>query len=263
VLAAVGLDAALARFRRWQVALLALPLGALAMNFGAAGRRGDFVAFDAAENTLAAAAENATVLTDWWDFYSPAFYLQHVESARPDLCIIDKELLRRSWYFTYLARQYPWLVERSKPEIDGYLVYLDQFEHGRLRDPAAIQRAFIKVMASFFERSPERPAYTTFAADADLDARELLPGVARQPVGLLFELRRDSVLPAFDCRQWRVRVPRQRLDSRTRATLDRYRYFVVRRLAALADEGRDEEARELAGWYEAQPVSRVAPLPAR
>jgi hypothetical protein len=238
-------------------------IAALAMNYNVAGKQGDYVAYDQATNTFLSAKRDATVITDWWDVYSPVFYLQHVERVRPDVCIIDKELVRRSWYIKYLSRAYPWLVERSEREIASYRQYLDQFEQGRLKDPAEIQRRYIALLESFITRSPERPAYTTYDVDAGPDARQMLPGIARAPVGVLFEIRRDSVLPEFDYTRFAVRLPRHDPDARTRVVLDRYRYFVVCRSRALAAAGRQTEIEPLFGWYQSLAVSRMAPLPGR
>ncbi|MCX6842868.1 MAG: DUF2723 domain-containing protein [candidate division WOR-3 bacterium] len=263
VFGVVGLDELVRRVGKWRHAVWVAGLAALALNFGAASKQGDYVALDHATNTLASAEQNATIITDWWDVYSPVFYLQHVEQVRPDVCMIDKELLRRSWYFKYLARAYPWLVERSAAEIAQYREYLDQFEHGRLRDPNEIQRRYVAMLASFVARNPERPAYTTFDADAGTDARELLPGVARVPVGLLFQLRSDGLIPEFDYSKLRVRVPPRQPDMRTRASLERYRFFLLRRAQTLAARGRGAEVEKLVGWYQSLPVSRLAPLPVR
>jgi len=259
----VGLDELVRRMGKWRQAIWVAGLAALALNFGASSKRGDYVAFDHATNTLASAGPNATIITDWWDAYSPVFYLQHVERARPDVCVIDKELLRRSWYFNYLARVYPWLVERSAAEIARYREYLDQFEHNRLRDPSEIQRRYVAMLVSFVTRNPGRPAYTTFDADAGADAKELLPGGARVPVGLLFQLRSDTLIPEFDYSRLKVRVPPRQPDMRTRASLERYRFFLMRRAQALAVRGRGEEIERLVSWYQFLPVSRAAPLPVR
>jgi len=236
---------------------------ALLLNFRTAGKQGDYVARDNAVNTLTSAGQDATVITDWWDVYSPVFYLQHVEQARPDVCMIDKELLRRSWYFKYLARAYPWLVERSAREIAQYREYLDQFEHSRLRDPGEIQRRYIAMLESFVTRNPERPAYTTFDADAGADAKQLLPGVARIPVGLLFQLRSDTLVPEFDYARLQVRLPRYRPDMRTMASLERYRFLLTRRAQILAARGRGAEVNQLVDWYQSSPASGLFPLTAR
>jgi len=246
------------RHMPWLAGILALLL-----NFRAAGKHGDYVAYDQAMNTLLSAEQNATIITDWWDVYSPVFYLQHVEQARPDVCMIDKELLRRSWYFKYLARAYPWLIERSAAEIAQYREYLDQFEHNRLRDAGEIQRRYVTMLASFVTRNPERPAYTTFEADAGTDARQLLPGVARVPVGLLFQLRSDTLIPEFDYSRLETRLPPRQPDMRTRASLERYRFLLMRRAQMLAARGRGAEADKLVDWYQSLPVSHLALLPAR
>jgi len=258
-----GLDGLAQRVGSWRHAAWLAGTAALLLNFRAAGKQGDYVAYDHAVSTLASAGENATIITDWWDVYSPVFYLQHVEHERPDVCFIDKELLRRSWYFNYLARGYPWLVERSAAEIARYREYLDQFEQNRLSDAAEIQRRYVALLASFVTRSPERPAYTTFDAAAGTDAQQLLPGVARVPVGLLFQLRSDTLIPEFDYAALNARVPPRRPDMRTMATLERYRYFLLCRAQMLASRGRGAEVEKLVDWYQSLPVNRAVPLPVR
>jgi hypothetical protein len=50
---------------------------------------------------------------------------------------------------------------------------------------------------------------------------------------------------------------------RTRASLERYRFFLLRRVQTLATFGHEDEIRPLLGWYESQPLGRLVPLPAR
>ncbi|MBN2466007.1 hypothetical protein JXD38_10345, partial [candidate division WOR-3 bacterium] len=259
----VGLEDLARRVGRWRYAVWLAGIAALVLNFRVAGKQGDYVAYDQAMNTLRSAGQNATILTDWWDLYSPVFYLQQVEHVRPDVCIIDKELVRRSWYLNYLAREYPWLAERSRAEFDGFRPYLDEFEHGRLKDPAEIQRRFVALLRSFINRNPERPAYTTFDADANLDSRQMLAGMPLVPVGLLFRVAGDTVLPRFDYTGLIVRLPGHEPDARTRAALERYRYFVMRRAQMLAARGQGAEVEKLVHWYQSSPLSRLAPLSAR
>jgi hypothetical protein len=257
----VGMEDLARRVGKLRYAVWLAGVLALALNFQVAGKQGDYVAYDQAMNTLRSAGQNATIISDWWDVYSPVFYLQHVEHVRPDVCIIDKELVRRSWYLGYLAREYPWLVERSRSELDGFRPYLYEFEQGRLKDPAEIQRRFVALLRSFITHNPERPAYTTFAADANLDAQQMLSGASLAPVGLLFQVRSDTVLPEFDYTRFVVRLPRHEPDARTRVALDRCRYFLMRRVQALATLRRGAEIQPLLDWYRSLPVSRLSPLP--
>ena len=253
VFGAVGIDG-LARLKRWRYVAWTVPVVVFALNFGAANRRDNHVAYDGARTVLASAGENAIILTDFWDIYAPVFYLQHIEGVRPDVCIIDKELVRRSWYFGHLERVYPWLTERSKPEIEHYLKYLDRFEHGTLRDPAAIQRAFISLLESFAGRNLDRPAYSTFARQENRDAVEMFRSRSWVPVGVLYELRTDTVLPAFDYSTLTVRVP-VRPDPRTRVNLARYGRFAREHIGFLVRQGRSEEARQVQDWLQ-DPVTR-------
>ncbi|MEO0082583.1 MAG: hypothetical protein ABIL25_09920, partial [candidate division WOR-3 bacterium] len=244
----IGLQAVLGRLGRWRHVGWVAGVAALVLGYPVSSRRDFFVSRDQALNTLASADSNAIILTDWWDVYSPVFYLQHIEGLRPDVCIIDKELVRRSWYFKYLERVYPWLLEDSRPELDTYLRFLNEFEHGRLKDPEGIQRAFIRVLESFVERNPDRPAYATFSPGSGLDAGQMFQDRVWVPVGLLYELRTDTVVPAFDYSQFTVRVPR-RPDARTRANLYRYQMFCRDRVQTLIKTGRRAEAEQVAQWY--------------
>jgi hypothetical protein len=258
---AVGLEALARRAGRLRWLMLVAIPAAAALNWRAADRHNDYIALDNARQTLQSAGTDGTIITDWWDIYSAIIYLQQVEDLRPDVCVIDKELLRRSWYYTHLERAYPWLAQSSAAEIAAFREQLDLFEHGRLRESGTIQSRFVDMMTSFVVRHPGRPAYTTFDADAGIDAKQLLPEWRRVPVGLLFELRSDTVVPAFDYAQFRVRVPARRLDERARVVLERYRFFVLRRANALAVQGRFAEAESGLAWYRRQPVVALAPLP--
>jgi hypothetical protein len=245
----VGLAELMRRLKRVpQYAFLALVILPVAVSFRRAGASGDYVAEDFGRNHLESAPANAVVMTNNWDIYSPAFYLQHINHERPDICMIDKELLRRSWYFQSLAQEYPWLVERSKPEIDDYLRFLDEFEHGTLKDVNGIQSAFIAVINSFVFRNPERRAFLTFDERIDVDARHIMPNRLRVPYGLLLELKTDSTTDSFDYNRLKVRIPSRLVDERTRQNLKTYQRFATERSAWLTRLGRREEAESARAW---------------
>lgn len=250
VFTAVGADRLARSIGRWQHLLWLPALAMLFLNLPDTTRRGDCVAHDAALNTLASADSNAIIITDWWDLYAPLLYLQSVERVRLDVTVVDKELVRRSWYVEFLRRQFPHLAERSMPELEHYLPYLEQFEHDRLSDVDGIQRAFVELLRSFLTRSPERPCYSTYHADANVDAKEALRGFRMVPEGLLFRLRHDSAVPEFDYSRLRVRIPRRRIEARTRVSLERYSYFGSRRARLLRELGREAEAAAVERWWD-------------
>jgi hypothetical protein len=243
ILTGIGLADIIRRLKRFpQYAFLLIVLLPLGVNYRRAGAQGNYIAEDVARNHLKSAPVNAIVMTTNWDVYAPIFYLRHVEHVRPDLCIIDKELLRRSWYFQSLKQEYPWLVERSQDEIDHYLFYLDQFEHGTLRDNAAIQRAYIAMIASFITHNPERRSFLAFDNQTDEDASQILPGRPRVPYGLFYEVESLPVVNSFDYRQFTVRYTQSQLDERTRTNLSVYERMATGHALALARAGRRDEA---------------------
>jgi len=248
VFGASGL-AGLVRLGRWRHLAWFGVAAMLVFNFGDADRQRDFAAHDQATSVLASVKPDAIVLTDWWDIYAPVFYLQHVEGARPDVCIIDKELVRRSWYLRYLENDYPWLTQRSAAELSRYRAFLDQFEHRTLTDNEGIQRAFIAVLESFVRNNQDRPAYATFLPGSSQDASEMFADRNWAPAGVVLELRSDSYLPEFDYSVLRPR-PLARRDRRAQLVFERYALFGRMRQEALVRAGRQEEAAKVRDWVQ-------------
>jgi MFS family permease len=244
----IGLSILIKKVKVNQYFFLILILLPILYNYRRAGMQGNYLAYDSAVNHLKSAPENAIVITNWWDFYSPAFYVQHIENFRKNVCIIDKELLRRSWYFQYLTKQYPWLVKNSQIEIEHFLVFLDQFEHNRLKDNIGIQNAFIDMINSFIEHNPDRRALITFNDRSDYDAKSIKPGKKRIPYGLLYELSNDTISEIFNYNQLSVRKPGLILDERTKLLLQRYETFSLERVVFLHKQGRKEEAKQTLEW---------------
>jgi hypothetical protein len=110
---------------------------AFAGNWPFNNRRHYFIAHDYVENLLSAVEPNGLLLTQDWQVAAPMFYAQQIEQRRRDVKVVDVNLLRRSWYFDYLRRTYPDLIERSRDKIDAYVEDLKQWE----RDPGAFARS--------------------------------------------------------------------------------------------------------------------------
>lgn len=252
IFAAAGLNALFHHFGKICYIVCVIPLVMLIVNYPYQNQNQNWVAYDQAVNTLESADTDAIIITDWWDVYAPTFYLQEIEKIRTDICIIDKELVRRSWYFNYLEKKYPWLISNSQPEVNEFLSHLRRFEHGQPYDPAAIQASYIKLLRSFFLNNPGRSTYITFPATSSPDAQQLVKGLHALPQGILFRLQDDSLLPEFDYHRLRVRIPRYGLNERTRLNLARYQIFVQERLRLLENNSRYDEAHALKEWYRKQ-----------
>jgi hypothetical protein len=171
--------------------LLLLPgFLALVLNFGKVDQRDNHLVEDYTMNMFSSLQPGALVLSYQWDYWvSASYYFQLVDGMRPDLIVIDKELLRRSWYLKQLESRYPWLIQRSQEEVNGFLREVDKFERDLPYNPAVIQARYVGMISSFIEKNlPERPVYVTSEIE-----REFTVGYQRVPEGLAQRLYRDTL----------------------------------------------------------------------
>ena len=114
------------------------------------------------------AEPNAVIITRQWDYLCSAFwYLQTVEGVRPDVVMIDKELLRRTWYLPHLRHHYPDVMKGASTAIDAYLPWLEQFESDAdafTANPSnnrEIQGRFVAMLNAILDANADRPVYIT------------------------------------------------------------------------------------------------------
>ena len=171
----------------------------LVFHFSRCDESRNFLVDDYTHNMFASLQPNAVILSYQWDYWvSASLYYQYTEHFRQDVVVIDKELLRRSWYLKQLGALHPWLIGDSKGEVDAFLREVDKFEHDVPYNPGSIQARYEEMIASFIARNlPNRPVYVTPEIEP-----EYTKGLQRVPEGLAFRLYRDStfhptVVPSF------------------------------------------------------------------
>lgn len=152
------------KVRNWTYAAILIPIGLLVMNLPFNDDSKNNLVPTYTKNLVDNLAPNAVVISAQWDFFCSAFwYLQRVENYRSDVVLIEKELLRRTWYLEQLRRWYPNIIGKSKKEMDDFLEQLELFESGREYDAQLIQFRFVKMLQSFVEKNiAERPIYITY-----------------------------------------------------------------------------------------------------
>jgi hypothetical protein len=176
---------------------------ALIMNWGACNRRGDTIPDDYVQDTFAEIGPNGLLLTRDWQLMAPALYLQQIEGLRPDLVVIDTELLRRGWYFDLLHKLYPDLMASVAAEEKAFLALRDAWERGAIPDDdpriAELQAAYVALVDAFMVHtaSAGRPVHAgpnrgaEPLRNATLNGQpDMEPGIGAQwqwlPVGLTF-----------------------------------------------------------------------------
>jgi tetratricopeptide (TPR) repeat protein len=158
--------------------------------------KGDyFIAYDYAANTLEHVEPGGLLLTRDWQLYSPLLYLQQVEGMRPDVAVIDTELLRRSWYYLYLQQQYPSMMAASQAEVEGFMAQLYLFEHDQPYESAIIQGRYIGMINAFIASSlaTGHPVYLTMNMEPGIGQ-----GYTWAPEGLAFRLYSDTAYYPYD-----------------------------------------------------------------
>jgi len=182
-----------------------LPAWAFAGNWPFNNRHHYLIAHNYVENVQDTIEPNGLLLTLDWQVASPMFYTREVEQRRRDIRAVDINLLRRSWYFEYLRRVYPDLIERSRDKVDAYVADLKEWENDpeAYRESAALTRkistAFQEMLQSIVTKemavasvyvTAEMILFTDPRAD-DLVAW-LKANFQAVPRGLVFQLTRDT-----------------------------------------------------------------------
>lgn len=175
------------------VGLVGLCIGILfGVQVGRVNQSGNYLVEDYTHNMFNSFERGALVISYQWDYWvSASYYYQHVKGLRNDVTVIDKELLRRSWYFEQIKHNFPSVYEKSRSEIEAFLIELYKFEHELPYDPAIIEERFNAMINSFIDNNfIERPVYVTVEIE-----QQFAPNYFRVPEGLAFRLYKQMPPP--------------------------------------------------------------------
>ncbi|MBN1150231.1 DUF2723 domain-containing protein [candidate division WOR-3 bacterium] len=94
-----------------------------------------------------------------WEQVSPITYLQSVKNHRKDVLVIDKELLRRSWYVEGLNRNNEELSQFWEKEYSDFLPLLKQWELGDDENVTKLQESFENLLLSIYGYGKRRGGF--------------------------------------------------------------------------------------------------------
>ena len=164
------------RFRHkplWIILMCALPISEAVNHYPEADRSDCRIYESYTRQALQSLPEGSLLLTYQWDYLvSPAYYLQTVEDLRSDITIVDKELLRRSWYFHQMETTAPDIVRPIQPEIRAFLQALEPFEKGGDFNATLLENLYKRLMSRLIE--------TNMGERAVFIAPELVQGELRR-----------------------------------------------------------------------------------
>jgi len=104
--------------------------------------------------------KNSILFSYQWDYFTAAtYYFQNVENYRKDVIVIDKELLRRSWYYNQLKRNHPDLFGKMETEVSNFLTAVKPFEKDEQYDYGTIENCYRTVMTDLISTNIEKRSY--------------------------------------------------------------------------------------------------------
>jgi len=191
--------------------MLLIPLILLFFNFDKNNERENFYVRDYTNNVFNSARPYSLIISTQWDFFvSASLYYQNIKNVRPDVIVIDKELLRKSWYLKHVEEYYPVIYNRSRNEFETFKTELIKFEKytDKYTKPVTnsdfvelkkIQEAFKNLLNSFVYKNQDLNIYVT----SEIEFPEMQTQVSekfaldyfRVPEGVLIRL---TNIPVFD-----------------------------------------------------------------
>jgi hypothetical protein len=137
--------------------------------------------------------QNSILITDYWDFYAPTYYMQIEQGIRPDLALVNTNSLKYPWYVEQLTKRYPWLMQKSQDILATYKPEQRKFVNGESFDVNTLDQSYYALLTSFVERNaPDHPAYILPISlcppnSPQCENSRIAPTYDRQPVGLVYK----------------------------------------------------------------------------
>lgn len=162
-------------------------------NFGKVNQSKVYIYEDYTKAILDYSEDNALILSYQWDYFiSPSYYFMYVENVRPDIKLVDKELLRRSWYYTQLETNYPEIFTGVHKDIAGFLEAVKPFERDEDYNPTLIEKHYRNIMTGLIRENLKKgPVYLAPELVENEVRRGDLPlpgGTTFVPYGFLYKV---------------------------------------------------------------------------
>jgi len=235
------------KYLKW---FIVLPIAVIIpiLNYNQCTLKENTFGLDFSEAHIEQLPQKSLLVCSYWDIYSPTIYLRKVKGIRRDLIIIDKELLRRTWYIKYIEEEYPEFYQTVKDAVEAYLIELYKFEYDRPYESYTIQLRFIRMLESFVDAKIDEGTYFAIPFP-DHDLKQVYPYYYRIPRGLVFEIKTDSMnyIP-FDFSKLMIKKPLIINDERLRYNIELIKGMADSNYRYLNLTKRYSEAQQVKKW---------------
>lgn len=152
----------------------------LIVNFNSVNQSDQFTFEDYTKAILNSVEKNSIIFSYQWDYFiSASYYFQYSENYRKDVAVIDKELLRRSWYFNQLRRSHPDVIDNINYEVKQFLEALKPFERSENFNSNLLEARYREVMTNLVSKNSN----LNFYIGLELFANEMQKGEFSLPKG--------------------------------------------------------------------------------
>jgi hypothetical protein len=183
------------------------------INFEKVDQSDVYIYEDYTKAVLQTSDKNSIIFSYQWDFFiSASYYFRLIEKYRDDICVIDKELIRRSWYPNQIKRTYPNVIKDVQSTIDQFLDALKPFERKEPYDAALLENLYRKIMADLILTNVAKRTYyiapELFENEMQRGEFALPPGYQLVPDIFFFKVvNSNDYIPAADP-NYQIRFPK-------------------------------------------------------
>jgi hypothetical protein len=183
--------------------------------FGKVNQSGIYVYEDYTKSLINSVPKSSIILSYQWDYFlSASYYFQNVESFRKDVAIVDKELLRRSWYFNQLEHNHQFLLKGVASEVKLFKEALMPFEADEPFNSNLLESLYQRIIIGIITTNID--SHDVFIAPELVD-NEMQQGQLKLPQGyflvpdlFLFRvLKENKYYPASNM-NFKIRMPEQK-----------------------------------------------------
>jgi hypothetical protein len=145
---------------KYFILIISIGLIPAVINFSSVDQSEQYTFEDYTKAILESVDKNAIIFSYQWDYFiSASYYFQFVEKFRSDVAVVDKELLRRSWYYNQLERNYPAVIKNIKNDVLNFLIALRPFERSENFDPNLLEKNYRNIMTRLISENSEKDFY--------------------------------------------------------------------------------------------------------
>ena len=194
LLTGTGLFFVISKYPKLVAAIVIIPIISLIQNFDSNDNSKNYLVPEYSRILGDNLEPNAIIISAQWDYWCSAFwYKQKVEGYRPDVVLLEKELLRRTWYLEQFKKWYPATAKTVENEVNLYLGQLELFESEKEYNPVLIQQYYVGLINALIDKNfGKRPIYVTIDVVENPTDADIASKYQKIPQGFAFRLEKDN-----------------------------------------------------------------------